>query len=80
MSDDKVRVGLLADLRIYSLKRIPTSIAKGRILVHSNTRHGRNNRPVMAWTQRKVTLVSTRLVLCDCGWSGLTHYRMVDRA
>ena len=64
---------------LVAVGHIPTRIKKGRILVHNevdhsvNTTCGRNG--FRAWTQPEPA--PQELVACNCGWSGLPHYRMM---
>jgi hypothetical protein len=57
---------------------IPKTIPEGRVLVHNHIRHSVRTRcgirGFRAWTQP----LSERLEQCDCGWSGLPHYRVKD--
>ncbi len=56
-------------------RKVPADVAAGgRVLVHNHIRpaeplglHG-----FRAWTQEP----DDTLILCDCGWSGLEHYRV----
>src|SRR5262245_19934666 len=57
-------------------KTLPTAIPTGYVLVHNHIRHRVNTpsgiRGFRAWFQKP----SDRLEQCDCGWSGLPHYRV----
>ncbi len=56
---------------------VPKKIATGRVLVHNDAKHTRTTpngvSGFRAWTQLPDTEGLTR---CDCGWSGLPHYRL----
>jgi hypothetical protein len=55
---------------------IPKSIPAGRVLVHNHIRHAVDTpsgiNGFRAWTQKP----SDQLGRCNCGWSGLPHYRV----
>jgi hypothetical protein len=71
------------DVRYVSA--IPRSVPKGRALVHNHIpakddkgkylKPGESN--FRAWTEKPNQKL---LVRCDCGWSGLPHYRPRQRA
>jgi hypothetical protein len=55
---------------------LPTVVPKGKVLVHSNVRPKTKDqvpgaRGFRAWAEKPSRL----LVPCNCGWSGLPHYR-----
>ena len=62
------------------LSAMPRSVPKGRALVHSPgvsaKDEGKDRKPgesnFRAWTEKPSRRL---LVRCDCGWSGLPHYR-----
>jgi hypothetical protein len=60
------------------LGRVPKAVPAGRVLVHNNLRHDRDQRPGVngfrAWTEEEGK--NPRLTPCRCGWSGLAHYRV----
>jgi hypothetical protein len=64
-------------LRYVAVFTIPKSIGKGRVLMHNHVQHsvdtvcGENG--FRAWTDNHVW---PNFKPCDCGWSGLTHYRI----
>jgi hypothetical protein len=68
----------LKTAKIYYEGVLPTVVPKGKVLVHNNVRpkmkdqvpgaHG-----FRAWMEKPSPL----LVSCDCGWSGLPHYRLL---
>ena len=56
---------------------VPKKIRTGRVLVHNHVKH-KNTTPngtsgFRAWTQLPD---AEGLTGCDCGWSGLPHYRV----
>jgi hypothetical protein len=55
---------------------IPTKVATGYVLVHNHVRHTTRTRCASngfrAWHQKP----SDKLEPCECGWSGLPHYRV----
>jgi hypothetical protein len=57
---------------------VPQKIPKGRVLVHNNIAHDENTpsgeRGFRGWFERLPS--RSNLVQCECGWSGLLHYRM----
>lgn len=63
--------------RRYSryLETTPTSVSKGRVLMHNHVRHSRNmemgDNGFRAWTDNKPLPGFKR---CGCGWAGLPHY------
>jgi hypothetical protein len=56
---------------------VPKKIAAGRVLVHNHMKHKETTpngvNGFRAWTQLPDGEGLTR---CDCGWSGLPHYRV----
>src|SRR4029453_462302 len=55
---------------------LPTVVPKGKVLVHTNVRPQTKDqipgaRGFRAWAEKPSRL----LVPCNCGWSGLPHYR-----
>jgi hypothetical protein len=64
----------------YVGRFIPKSVREGRILVHNHVRHTPTMQPRVngfrAWTEDEGVLKEGKRVLCDCGWSGLTHYKV----
>ena len=55
---------------------VPRTIPAGRVLVHNHVQREVDTpsglRGFRAWTQKR----SNKLVLCECGWAGLPHYRV----
>jgi len=62
------------------LGAMPRSVPKGRVVVHNHISakddKGKDRKPgdsnFRAWTEKPSRRL---LVRCDCGWSGLPHYR-----
>ena len=61
------------------LSAMPRSVPKGRVLVHNHIPakdEGKDRKPgesnFRAWTEKPSRRL---LVRCDCGWSGLPHFR-----
>jgi hypothetical protein len=58
---------------------LPRKIKPGLILVHNHARHGLKTKVGVngfrAWWELANKLSDT-LEECDCGWSGLVHYRV----
>jgi len=56
---------------------VPKKIPAGRVLVHNHVKHKKNTpngvSGFRAWTQLPD---AEGLAGCDCGWSGLPHYRV----
>jgi hypothetical protein len=61
----------------YVGRGIPRSIPAGRVLVHNHIMHSVDTpcgvNGFRAWTDAPD---SARLLPCDCGWSGLPHFRV----
>jgi hypothetical protein len=79
-SRKKILVELKASKTSY-LGVLPTVVPQGKVLVHSNVRPQTKDqipgvRGFRAWTEKPSRL----LVSCDCGWSGLPHYRRERQA
>ena len=55
---------------------VPTTIGKGRVLMHNHIKHDKHTpcgvNGFRAWTDSSPP---EHFVLCECGWSGLPHYR-----
>jgi hypothetical protein len=70
-----------AGVSLVPAGKLPTRIAQGRILAHNqvdhsvNTTCGRNG--FWAWTQPEPA--PKGFVKCNCGWAGLSHYRVQDQ-
>ena len=59
------------------LVRTPKELVPGYVIVHNHFRHTprtppRNSGGFRVWIERPGV---ERRELCDCGWSGLPHYR-----
>jgi hypothetical protein len=71
------RSGHGAKVHMHYINRIPKSVEEGRVLVHNHIRHTTRTQSGVNgfryWTQDPEP---ERLVCCDCGWSGLEHYRV----
>lgn len=61
---------------IVTTGKVPTWVPDGRALVHNHVRHttrtGSGNNGFRAWLE----MPSDRIEPCDCGWSGLEHYKV----
>jgi len=57
---------------------VPRKIPAGQILVHNHMTHEENTPSgkggFRGWFQTRLPS-RAKLVSCDCGWSGLPHYR-----
>ncbi len=57
--------------------QVPRKLPKGRVLVHNHIAHTKDMpsgvKGFRFWTQKAEP---ERLVLCKCGWQGLTHYHV----
>jgi hypothetical protein len=64
----------------YVGRWIPRTIKQGRILAHNHVVHTPTTLPGVngfrAWTEHEETLNEGKMISCDCGWSGLPHYKM----
>jgi hypothetical protein len=63
--------------RIRYIRIVPKSVPAGRYLAHNHVQHTVDATPGVngfrAWTEPKP--VRGGYAKCDCGWSGLRHYR-----
>jgi hypothetical protein len=63
--------------RVRYIRYVPTRVAAGRYLAHNHIEHTVDTTPGVnafrAWTEPKP--VRGGWAKCDCGWSGLPHYR-----
>jgi hypothetical protein len=63
-------------VRYVRVFTIPRSIPAGRVLAHNHIKHTVNTpqgwRGFRAWTEKAPP---PGWVKCECGWSGLPHYR-----
>jgi hypothetical protein len=68
-----VRVG---DIEYFT--RVPDKAPPGRVIVHNHVMHNKRTRigvnGFRAWTEPPG---KARRELCDCGWRGLPHYRVI---
>lgn len=59
--------------------QMPTGIPSGYVLVHNHVKHSTGTKcgvnSFRAWMQLR-SREPERLESCDCGWSGLPHYRI----
>jgi hypothetical protein len=74
-----VRKALAGEFR-YHVGQMPRELpSDGWVVVHNHVRHGLKTRPgtngFRSWEQRP----SDGLEPCDCGWSGLPHYRVARK-
>src|SRR5262245_53643778 len=61
------------------ISTLPTGVPTGYMLVHNHIKHSRKTKQGVngfrAWMQLS-SRKPERLESCDCGWSGLPHYRI----
>ena len=78
MSGDENALKAFGTYQPVNAYTLPLSIPNGAVLVHNHLQHEKDTpsgmRGFRAWFQKS----TDGLVVCECGWSGLEHYR-VDR-
>jgi hypothetical protein len=65
-------------MRLDYLSTVPRSVPKGRVLIHNRVEAIAEDQPpgangFRAWADKHPP---DNAVVCNCGWSGLPHYRV----
>ena len=61
---------------IVARGKVPTWVPDGRALVHNHAPHTARTGAGMHGFRAWLEMPSDRIEPCDCGWSGLPHYKV----